>query len=128
MLVNIRSGATFNRVDSPTEYKRISSTGLGASTLVGMIKLLWGENDPSQTILESIHGTSEDIDMSVGDIYGKKGYTSLGLPEKLVASFFGKLKDSSQEEIKALKKEDINKSLVTMVLFNTLGLANMIAK
>jgi len=41
MLVSIRSGAYFIKVESATKFKRISSTPLGASTFVGISKLLF---------------------------------------------------------------------------------------
>lgn len=43
------------------------------------------------------------IDMSVGDIYGTK-YDLMGLPETLIASSFGKVKDKTSEEIKSIDK------------------------
>lgn len=70
MLVNMKSGCSFIRVDSATEYRKISSTAIGASTFVGISKLLWDADDPTETLFKSAEGDSTKVDMTVGDIYG----------------------------------------------------------
>jgi len=70
MLVSIKSGSTFIWVESATEYWRISGTAIGASTFVGITKLLWDLNDPTEALFASSEGDSSKVDMSVGDIYG----------------------------------------------------------
>jgi type II pantothenate kinase len=71
LLVNLRSGASFLRVDSPTKFKRIIGTSIGAGTFVGISKLLWEGNDLTTALFAGLKGDSRNIDMSVGDIYGK---------------------------------------------------------
>ena len=39
------------------------------------------------------HGDNSTTDMTVGEIYGSD-YAALGLPESLIASSFGKLKNA----------------------------------
>lgn len=70
MLVNLRSGATFTRVDSKTEYRRLCGTTIGGSLYWGILKLLKQVTEPTEALTEAIHGDSTNIDMSVGDIYG----------------------------------------------------------
>ena len=65
--------------------------------------------------------------MSVGDIYGEKT-ESLGMPPGIIASSFGKLKDLTPAEVSELKEEDVALSLVSMVLFNTLLLSNLVSQ
>ena len=61
-------------------------------------------SDPTEATEAALYGNSTNIDMSVGDIYGG-AYEGIGLSGTMIASSFGKLKDVSQEEIKAIKKE-----------------------
>lgn len=61
--------------------------------------------------------------MSVGDIYGGS-YESLGLPADMIASSFGKLK--TPEAVAKIDKNDISRSLMIMMLVNTLGWCRMI--
>lgn len=96
MLISIKSGSSFIRVDSATEFKKISGTAIGASTLVGISNLLWKINDPTDVLSASAEGDSTKVDMTVGDIYGDANTQEiLGLPPTLLASSFGKLKDLS---------------------------------
>jgi type II pantothenate kinase len=62
-------------------------------------------------------GDASVCDMSVADIYGG-AYGSLGLPGNLIASSFGKLKD--REEIASLRKQDVARSLTTMISTNAM--------
>lgn len=127
LLVNLRSGASFLRVNSKSDFKRVIGTSIGAGTFVGISKLLYKANDPAKALFAGLKGDSRNIDMSVGDIYGKS-YSKIGLPAEVIASSFGKIKDYSPEEIKDLKKEDVSLSLLNMVMFNTLTIANLVAQ
>lgn len=127
LLVNLRSGASFIRVDSPTQYKRVIGTSIGAGTFVGISKLLWEGNDLTSALFAGLKGDSRNIDMSVGDIYGSN-YDKIGLPAEVIASSFGKIKDKSAEEIKQLKKEDISLSILNMIIFNTINIASLVAR
>ena len=127
ILVNLRSGASFIRVDGKDKFKRCIGTSIGAGTFVGMSKLLMKTSDPTKALMAGLKGDSRNIDMSVGDIYGKS-YSKIGLPAEVIASSFGKIKDYTPEEIDNLRKEDISVSLLNMVLFNTLTIANLVAQ
>ena len=59
----------------------------------------------------------------MGDIYGGS-YTTLGLPSAMIASSFGKLK--SKAMIEKINKNDIARSLLTMLTVNTLTLSRLI--
>ncbi|CAI2369317.1 unnamed protein product [Moneuplotes crassus] len=127
LLVNLRSGASFIRVDSKDAYRRCIGTSIGAGTFIGITKLLYNASNPTKSILKGLKGDSRNIDMSVGDIYGKS-YGKIGLPAEVIASSFGKIKDYSEEEINALNPEDVSLSLLNMIMFNTLTIANLTAQ
>jgi pantothenate kinase len=127
ILVNLRSGATFTRVDSPRSYKRIAGSSIGSNVFVGILRLLNIFNDPTSAITGALDGDDSEINLSVGDIYGKAGESSLGLPDDMIASSFAKC--SNMNDAKAdSKPNDISRALLTMVSVNTLMLSSMIAK
>lgn len=129
LLVNIRSGANFIRVEGPGEYKRVSGTAIGAATFVGTMRMMYDVEDPTELLKASETGDSSKIDMSVGDIYGEKqSLESLGLPSDIIASSFGKLKDMDADELKDVKMTDVSRSMATMIVFNTITLANLVAQ
>lgn len=92
-----------------------------------MSKLLWEGNDLTKALFAGLKGDSRNIDMSVGDIYAK-AYSKIGLPPQVIASSFGKLVDKTPEEIQELNKEDVSLSLLNMIIFNTLTIANLVAQ
>lgn len=92
LLVNVRSGATFTRIDSVDSHTRLFGTSIGGSFFWGVLRLLNYFHDPTEAVVAAAKGDSSKIDMSVGDIYGSD-YTALGLPAEMIASSFGKLKD-----------------------------------
>ncbi len=105
LIVNIRSGATFTRVDGPDNFTRICGTSIGGALFWGTLRLLNYYNDPTEAIYAAGKGDSDSIDMSVGDIYGGS-YSGIGLSENHIASSFGKLKDiEDHAEIEAIKHE-----------------------
>ena len=125
LLVNLRSGTTFTRVDSKTEHRRITGSPIGATSFLGLLKVMNLYNDPSQAINGALEGDSSGVDMSVGDIYGGT-YEKLGLDARMLASSFGRLQhvDVGKADI---NKNDIARSLLTMVCVNNLILSKQIA-
>ena len=79
-MVNLRNGCNFTRVDSVTNYRRITGSSIGANVFLGILRLLNLYNDPTEAVKGAINGDSSNCDMSVGDIYGGN-YKGLGLPE-----------------------------------------------
>ena len=101
LLVNIRSGTTFTRVDSKTEYRSVSPVGgspLGLTFYHGVMRMLNLYGDPTESIQAAIEGDSSHIDFDVGDIYGGS-YSGLGLPKQMLASSFAKLKDYESDKL-----------------------------
>lgn len=113
----MRSGCNFIRVDSVTETRRIAGSPIGVNVYLGILRLLNIFDDPTEAVVGAIRGDSTNIDLSVGDIYGGS-YESLGLPANMIASSFGKLKN--KESLDGVEKNDISRSLMTMLLVNTL--------
>ncbi len=92
LLVNLRSGASFIRVDGPKNYKRVTGTSIGVGLAWGISRYMGIFDDPTEMCESAKMGDSSKIDMSVGDIYGGD-YKGLGFPTNMIASSFGKLKD-----------------------------------
>jgi len=92
LLVNLRSGASFIRVDAPGQYTRVTGTSIGVSLAWGISRYLNLFRDPTDLCTAALKGDSSNIDMSVGEIYGG-GYKGLGMPGNMIASSFGRLKD-----------------------------------
>ena len=91
LIVNIRSGTSFTRVDSKTQSRRLTGSAIGSNVFLGILRLLNVFNDPTEAINGAVSGDSSNIDLSVGDIYGG-AYDKLGLHTNMIASSFGKLK------------------------------------
>jgi len=70
-------------------------------------------------------GRNENIDLSVGDIYGGD-YLEFGLDSKIVASGFGKIKKGVN--IADLNKEDIARSVLSFVCINIVQISYFWAK
>jgi pantothenate kinase len=127
LIVNVRSGASFTRVDSPDQFERVCGSSIGSSFFWGILRLLNYYNDPTEAVYAAAKGDSSRIDMSVGDIYGGS-YTGIGLAENYIASSFGKLKDlNGPEELRSVMKEDVARSLLTMTAVNLLIFSNVVA-
>lgn len=90
LLVNLRSGANFIRVDGPNNYKRVAGTSIGVGLAWGISRYLGMFNDPTEMCESALKGDSSKVDMSVGDIYGGD-YKGLDFPMDMIASSFGKL-------------------------------------
>ena len=127
LLVNVRSGASFTRVDSKESNTRICGTTIGSSFFWGVLRLLGAYDDPFTAVYDASKGDSSKIDMSVGDIYGGD-YSQIGLPANMIASTFGKVKDMTPAQLGDIKREDIGRSLLTMSAVNVLIFSSMIAK
>ncbi len=79
--------------------------------------------DPIEALELARQGDNSSTDMTVGDIYGSD-YSAMDLPKNLIASSFGKLKNTKE---KMPKKEDVCKSLMTMVSLNTIQVGYLVA-
>lgn len=124
-MVNLRSGASFFRVDGPNDYKRVAGSSIGAGLAWGITRYMGMFNDPTEMCESALKGDSSKIDMSVGDIYGGD-YKGLGFPMDMIASSFGKLQ--SVEDTSKIAKEDVARSLLTLIAGNNLIFSKIIAQ
>ncbi|KAF5405985.1 Type II pantothenate kinase [Paragonimus heterotremus] len=125
LLVNIGSGVSILKVDSPTSYCRVGGSSIGGGTFWGIGSLLSGGKYSFDELLELADaGDHRKVDMLVRDIYGGD-YTTLGLPGDVIASSFG-LAARSPDQPRCLA--DMVKSLLITVSNNIGQLACMYAK
>ena len=91
LLVNIGSGVSMIKVEGEGKFQRVNGSTLGGGTFLGLAKLLT-KLDSFDEILElSERGDYRKVDLLVGDIYGGRDYSNIGLNSDVVASAFGKL-------------------------------------
>lgn len=130
MLVNMRSGASFIRVDSKDSYTRISGTPIGLSFAWGLARYQDYFTSTTQLKDAAVHGDNSGIDISVGDIYGGeyKNKAGVSMPPNMIASAFGKLQHKTPEEIAQVNKNDVCRSMMIMVSVNILIFSKMIAQ
>ncbi len=115
------------RVDNEKSFSRVSGTNIGGGTFWGLARLLTGCSSFDEILQLSSHGDNSKVDMLVGDIYGGRDYTSIGLSADTIASSFGKVlhEDKSLDEY---NKADIAMSLCRMISYNIGQLAYLNAK
>lgn len=78
------------KVSGPREFVRVGGTSLGGGTLWGLLSLLTGARNFEEMLGMAECGDNTNVDMLVGDIYGK-GYGNIGLKSTTIASTFGKV-------------------------------------
>lgn len=122
MLVNIGSGVSIIKVDGPGEFQRISGTHLGGGTLWGLLSLLTNAKTFDEMLEMSLKGDNANVDMLVGDIYGKD-YSKIGLKSNAIASTMGKVfrkgkkpKETTPEP--KYRQQDISRSLLYAISNN----------
>jgi type II pantothenate kinase len=124
MLITVRSGIVFIRVDGPKNFKILDASTIGASTYLGLLKLLTDFKYPEEALREASGGDNSNIDMSVGDIYGGT-YANIGLSSHVIASSFGKVRSKRKDELKRIKDCDISRSLLSIIAGNMLQIGYM---
>ncbi|CAH8575992.1 unnamed protein product [Schistosoma turkestanicum] len=125
LLVNVGSGVSFLKVESPTSYQRVGGTSIGGGTFWGLGTLLSGGKFTFDELLEMADsGDHRNVDMLVRDIYGG-AYETLGLSGDVIASSFG-LAARHPEQPRVLG--DMVKALLITVSNNIGQLACLYAK
>ena len=89
LVINIGSGVSILKVDSPTEFQRISGTALGGGTYYGLCKILNLCHTFDEAMDMAEDGDSRKVNLLVRDIYGGE-WDKHGLSGDITASFFGK--------------------------------------
>lgn len=116
LVVNIGSGVSILKVNSTTDYERVSGSSLGGGTYWGLCRLLTKCATYEDAIDIAEQGDSSEIDMLVSDIYGG-GYDAMNLKGSMVASSFGKLV-MKEKPASGLKEEDLAIGLLMMITNN----------
>lgn len=89
LVVNIGSGVSIIKVDSPDSMRRVSGTAVGGGTFYGLCKLLTRCESFDEAMDMADRGDANQVNMLVSDIYGGS-YERVGLLGSITASFFGK--------------------------------------
>ena len=127
LLVNIGSGVSMVRVDGEGRHQRVSGTNIGGGTFWGLCRLLTGLTNFDEILALSSQGDNSAVDMLVGDIYGGRDYSSIGLSANTIASSFGKV-IYGDKDLSDYSSADISMSLCRMISYNIGQLAYLNAK
>jgi len=127
LLRSYRSVCSMVRVDNEMSFSRVSGTNIGGGTFWGLARLLTGCSSFDEILQLSSHGDNSKVDMLVGDIYGGRDYTSIGLSADTIASSFGKVLHE-EKSLEDYNKADIAMSLCRMISYNIGQLAYLNAK
>lgn len=122
----IEGSSTYKVIDKD-KVERLGGSSIGLTTYWSLVKLICGYDNPLDAVLDAIQGDNSNIDLSVGDIFGGN-YEGRDLPEKLIASSFGKIKRLKQEDVDNLKKQDISRSLLTFTCLCNGQIISMLAQ
>jgi pantothenate kinase len=101
---------------------------MGGGTLIGLSKLLINVDNYNDIMRLAKQGDNRNVDLIVKDIYGTNA-NNLGLDDDVIASSMGKIHELLQNKKRDdIKKEDIAKSLLSMVCFHIGQLAYLMSK
>lgn len=122
VLITIKDGISFYRWESPeSEPKKIISSILGESSLLGFVNLIRSEGKETQTSIQDILvrassvGDNRKVDLTVGDIYGDGISQVANLDKNILASSMGK---SAKELAEDVRDEDYIYSMILMLGIN----------
>ena len=110
MLANVGSGTGFIVVYSEHKWERVSGTSIGGSTFYGLCHLLTGEASFDKMLDGAEDGCNENVDLTVGDIYGGD-YSKFGLKAATIAASFGKAVTWSHSGISSSSSSSSSSSL-----------------
>ena len=121
LLVNIKTGSSFYRINSPTDIVRVGGSSIGASTINALGESLIGCSSLAGIVDQSLSLVNHSAaDLLVEDIYGGD-CESIGLPGSIIASCFGKATRTMPIE----HPVDIAKSVVDLMCINTAQLTHL---
>ncbi|CCE63478.1 hypothetical protein TPHA_0E03890 [Tetrapisispora phaffii CBS 4417] len=110
LLVNIGSGVSILKVESPNEFSRVGGSSLGGGTLWGLLSLITGAKTYDEMLSWAQEGDNTNVDMLVGDIYGS-GYSNIGLKSTHIASSFAKVFENRSSSTSTETKKDMSNEL-----------------
>lgn len=115
------------QVDAHGHYERVSGSSLGGGTFWGLARLLTRAKDFDELLQLCARGDNSRVDMLVGDIYGGRDYTAIGLSANTIASSFGKV-IGANKELEDYEPADLALSALRMISYNIGQLAYLNAK
>lgn len=124
LLVNIGSGVSIVKVDSPEKFQRLGGSSLGGGTLWGLLAQLTPAKTYDQMLEMAKDGDNSNVDLLVGDVYGGD-YSKIGLKATAIASSFAKAFKYQEREF---DPGDISRSLLYAVSNNIGQLAYLHAR
>jgi type II pantothenate kinase len=119
LLVNIGSGVSIIRIDSPDIFRRVAGSPLGGGTALGLGKVLLGCQSFEELIELSVNGYPSKVDLSVADLMGPFSQNSFS-PDTLAASL-GKVAGDRP-------RQDLAQSIIRMVSYNIGYIAYLVAR
>eukprot|EP00928_Gymnodinium_smaydae_P028780 TRINITY_DN21854_c0_g1_i1.p1 TRINITY_DN21854_c0_g1~~TRINITY_DN21854_c0_g1_i1.p1 ORF type:complete len:458 (-),score=98.77 TRINITY_DN21854_c0_g1_i1:34-1407(-) len=145
LLVNMGSGVSILRVDSPPEldassgaaetgshagcrFTRLGGTACGGATFLGLAKLLTSATTFEEVLEMAAAGDPKRVNKLVSDIYGVEGSKSLGLPGDLTAAYFGKLVSAPPGVRSVTDERDVAAALLMLVVQESVVLARALAQ
>ncbi|KAG2443313.1 hypothetical protein HYH02_009380 [Chlamydomonas schloesseri] len=126
LLVNIGSGVSMVKVSGYGSFERVSGSSIGGGTFWGLCQLLTQRTNFDEMLELSMCGDNASVDMLVGDIYGGRDYSAIGLSATTIASSFGKVV-SQDKQLSEYNPADMCLALCRMVAYNIGQLAHMTA-
>lgn len=114
IVVNVGTGTSLHLL-TENSSERISGTGIGGGTLLGLAYLLTGTNNFRDVVSLAGKGDRSEIDMQVKDIYAP---LEPPIPGHFTASNFGKASG-----LESTKKEDVLLALTGMIAETVMLLA-----
>lgn len=119
LVVNVGSGISIIKATKSGKAERLAGTSIGGGTLVGLMRHCYGQDVAfHEIVVDCISGDNRNVDLLVGDIYGKDYLP--GLSSDIVASSFGKVSASS-------KREDFASGILQMIVNNFTELAWLVS-
>jgi type II pantothenate kinase len=126
IVVNVGSGVSILKVDSPDSFERVSGSSIGGGCFFGLARRLAGcETFKDALAMASSGGNPDSVDMLVGDIYGRD-LSAVGLSADTLAASFGKL--GGRECTQSCAPADLVAALLRMLVNNIAHLALMCAR
>ncbi|MBQ8350724.1 MAG: pantothenate kinase [Clostridia bacterium] len=117
MVVSMGTGTAIVHARAGMDADYLGGTGVGGGTLLGLSKKMLGIEEISHLGDLAMEGDLGNIDLRIGDITKKD--TSVGLPDSMTASNFGKLSDIASPS-------DVALGILNMV-FETVGMLALFA-
>jgi type II pantothenate kinase len=114
LLVNIGSGVSVLKIDSPAKYERVQGSAIGGGTVLGLGRALFNAQSFEEIMELSMKGNSNNVDLSVGELIGALPNDDFWNFDTL-ASSLTKLNSSDIHEV---SRADLAQSIVRMVSYN----------